>query len=86
MHTYFVPLLGQPKSAENLHKAVRRGDVEMIQNILDTKLVAEHYTPPLYFDAVVPPLPSPPSPHYIDIPDISGASPLMSACSLGKKE
>ena len=26
------------------------------------------------------------SPHYIDIPDMSGASPLMSACSLGKKE
>lgn len=26
------------------------------------------------------------SPQYIDIPNINGASPLMSACSLGKKE
>lgn len=52
----------QPKSSENLHKALRRGDIEMVQSILQT------------------------NPHYIDIPDIHGAAPLMSACCLGKKE
>ena len=37
MYTRSVWLPGQPKSAENLHKAILRGDTEMIQTILEAK-------------------------------------------------
>ncbi|KAL5471543.1 hypothetical protein EMCRGX_G029667 [Ephydatia muelleri] len=49
-----------PKSCEQLHGAVQKGDHELIRGILQM------------------------CPHYVDVPNIYGSSPLMCASQLGK--
>lgn len=76
-----MQLTDQPHTCENLHKAVQKGDVAKIENILEESLVYVHNSS----DNIEWSLSSS-SPQYINIADIMGSSPLMNACGLGKVE
>ena len=75
VYNYYIP--GQPKTSDQLHRAIQRGDIEITRSILEARYILHSNMCVIEFTSFVS------SPHYLDTPDIYGLSPLMNACRLG---